>query len=167
MSRTPRFSSKLAYDFHEGCVVLVRTEFFEAAANNDLETIKKCIGKGYDINTQDSDDELVTALHVASRNGYTDMTRLLLEKGADVDLGDCYGHTPLFFACEHGHADVVRLLLEAGADPAIRETENNETPEERLRTSCRAPARERILRLLRKHQTVPNNEGHVGPRPGM
>jgi ankyrin repeat protein len=40
----------------------------------------------------------------------------LLEKGANVDLEDRYGRTPLSWAVEAGHEAVVKQLLEKGAN---------------------------------------------------
>ena len=40
---------------------------------------------------------------------------LLLENGAAIEAGNCYG-TALRMVAEQGHAVVARLLLEKGAD---------------------------------------------------
>ena len=39
-----------------------------------------------------------------------------LQRGADVNMPDSDGNTPLFYACEKNNADIVRLLLQAGAN---------------------------------------------------
>ncbi|XP_032455973.1 KN motif and ankyrin repeat domain-containing protein 2-like isoform X1 [Nasonia vitripennis] len=52
-----------------------------------------------------------TALMLAVSHGRKDMSRLLLEAGAAVNLQDEDGSTALMCAAEHGHADIVRLLL--------------------------------------------------------
>ena len=41
--------------------------------------------------------------------------RLLLEHGAEVEVGDRYGTTPLVWAVRGGHLDIVTQLLRAGA----------------------------------------------------
>ncbi|XP_022086486.1 serine/threonine-protein phosphatase 6 regulatory ankyrin repeat subunit A-like [Acanthaster planci] len=41
---------------------------------------------------------------------------LLLENGADVNVGDRYSVTPLHAACVNGHRDCVRLFIDAGAN---------------------------------------------------
>ncbi|KIH44522.1 ankyrin repeat protein, partial [Ancylostoma duodenale] len=54
-----------------------------------------------------------TALHVAAKNGYDDIVRLLLEKGATIDRRDENSHTALDLAVSGGHRSVARVLVEA------------------------------------------------------
>ena len=56
------------------------------------------------------------AIHHAARNGDTEIVRLLIEGGADVNAVNPRGHTVLYCAGGHGHLDCLRLLLRAGAD---------------------------------------------------
>jgi ankyrin repeat protein len=60
-----------------------------------------------------------TALMVAVGGGNEKLVELLLSVGADPNLGDDRGETPLTLAALNplGSVDVVRLLLRAGADP--------------------------------------------------
>jgi ankyrin repeat protein len=39
----------------------------------------------------------------------------LLERGADFDIQNKLGTTPLLFACDNDHMDIVQLLLARGA----------------------------------------------------
>jgi ankyrin repeat protein len=57
-----------------------------------------------------------TPLHLASRRGHEDVSRLLLVHGADATARADGGKSPLHMASERGHEHVVRLLLEHGAD---------------------------------------------------
>ncbi|OLP72976.1 Ankyrin repeat domain-containing protein 29, partial [Symbiodinium microadriaticum] len=57
-----------------------------------------------------------TALFAASKNGYLEVVRLLLEANADKDKAAHDGATPLYIAAEQRHWQVVHLLLEANAD---------------------------------------------------
>ncbi|XP_015109672.1 KN motif and ankyrin repeat domain-containing protein 2 isoform X2 [Diachasma alloeum] len=52
-----------------------------------------------------------TALMLAVSHGRKDMTHLLLEAGAAVNIQDEDGSTALMCAAEHGHTDIVRMLL--------------------------------------------------------
>jgi len=56
-----------------------------------------------------------TELHLAALQGSTDMARLLVECGADVDAVNEYGHTPLYYAAKHGHRKTADALIAAGA----------------------------------------------------
>lgn len=56
-----------------------------------------------------------TPLLVASAKGYSDIVRLLLEKGADTEASHpALDQAPLLVAAASGHEDVVRLLLAHG-----------------------------------------------------
>ena len=76
--------------------------------------------------------EGVTPLMVACKNGHIKAARLLLERGARLDLKPGYGQQLMYDSCKSGHADIARLLTERGtkADPV---DENGRTP---LFTAC-------------------------------
>ncbi|MCJ1282616.1 hypothetical protein MMC26_001941 [Xylographa opegraphella] len=67
-----------------------------------------------------------TALHVAARNGCTDVATLLLDHGADIEAkGDemgRIGETPLHCAASEGHEIVVKLLCDRGANRVVEST---------------------------------------------
>ncbi|XP_035728522.1 KN motif and ankyrin repeat domain-containing protein 1-like isoform X1 [Vespa mandarinia] len=52
-----------------------------------------------------------TALMLAVSHGRKDMTQLLLDAGAAINIQDEDGSTALMCAAEHGHTDIVRILL--------------------------------------------------------
>ena len=58
----------------------------------------------------------VNPLSSASYQGYKDIVKLLLEKGADPNIAHENGIAPLHLACLRGHTDIIKILLDAGAD---------------------------------------------------
>jgi hypothetical protein len=60
-------------------------------------------------------------IHHAARNGDTEVVRLLIEHGADVNARNARGHTVLYCAGGHGHVDTLQLLLGEGADRAAQD----------------------------------------------
>jgi len=60
-------------------------------------------------------------LHVASLLGYRDVCRVLLDAGANPNLGDSVGETALHKAASGGHLEIIQLLLASGADSSIVE----------------------------------------------
>ncbi|KAF7889949.1 uncharacterized protein EAF02_002364 [Botrytis sinoallii] len=63
--------------------------------------------------------EMTSHLHIASSFGLGCWTQRLLENGADVEIRDSTGNTPLFWAAKGGHTEVVSRLLDTGAKPNI------------------------------------------------
>jgi ankyrin repeat protein len=59
----------------------------------------------------------LTALLFAAREGCLECVRALVAGGADVDLTDPKGVTPLFLAIDNFHFDTAKYLIEAGANP--------------------------------------------------
>jgi len=64
--------------------------------------------------------EDMTPLGEASRKGYTEITRVLLEHRADTEITDNKGCSPLYRASENGHVEVVWVLLDHHADVNFR-----------------------------------------------
>ena len=73
-----------------------------------------------DVNSQHFDDAL-TPLHISSRKGHVDITRILVEHGANATAQDQRGLTPLHWASGNSHLDIARTLVEHGANAAAQD----------------------------------------------
>lgn len=73
--------------------------------------------QGADINFKDYYDKTPIFVHASAWNGDA---ALLLELGAEADVTDHFGVTPLHCAALYGRADAVRALLSTGIDPNVK-----------------------------------------------
>tara|TARA_B110001450_G_C17474715_1_gene421696 strand:- start:155 stop:373 length:219 start_codon:yes stop_codon:yes gene_type:complete len=51
-----------------------------------------------------------TTLHLAAREGFLDMCKLLISKGIDDNIRDYYGFSASYWAMQNGHKEVIELL---------------------------------------------------------
>lgn len=63
-----------------------------------------------------SEKTYYTALHFAAENGYTEIVKLLISRGARVMNRNKREQTALHLACQMQHLDTVECLLQSGAD---------------------------------------------------
>ncbi|KAI4235910.1 MAG: hypothetical protein LQ349_002852 [Xanthoria aureola] len=65
-----------------------------------------------------------SALHLAARNNQIETLRLLLDHGADIEISNLSGMTPLMVAVGHKHLTVVRELISRGANVMAEDSQN-------------------------------------------
>lgn len=70
--------------------------------------IKYCIKMGADVTVRDYHD--FTCLHYAAMWGWASICKLLLNSGADINVTNLTGKTPIMFAVEQCHTTCVRFL---------------------------------------------------------
>ena len=90
----------------------------EATLADDTDRARTLLQQGTDPNLVYRTN---TALTYAARDGFTDIARLLIAHGADVNWIDCEGVTPLILAAHKDHIELVQLLLAHGADTTIKD----------------------------------------------
>lgn len=77
------------------------------------------------------------AIICAADYGQTEIIKYLVKKGADVNIKDEYGITPLLAAIWEGHANAVNLLLSEGANKNLKSPGNksyvDEAPNEAIK----------------------------------
>jgi len=83
-----------------------------SAALGEKFTVKALIHHGVSVNQ--SDEDLVTALHAAAGRGETPIVELLLSKGAEINALDLAGTSPLHYAVEGHHQAMIELLKAKG-----------------------------------------------------
>lgn len=94
-----------------------RTFLLSAVAKNNLSLVSYLIEKNYDLSA--TDNQGMTALHIAAIHDFSDMAKLLLDNGAEIDPIDAWGNTPLWRAAMNSRDEnslTAKLLLARGAD---------------------------------------------------
>mmetsp|Transcript_20786 Transcript_20786/g.23119 ORF Transcript_20786/g.23119 Transcript_20786/m.23119 type:complete len:412 (+) Transcript_20786:93-1328(+) len=67
-----------------------------------------CLRRGADPNQKDQDN--ICPIHLAIYSGRTALVRLLVARGASIDVPDCNGETPFELAVRFRNLDIVRVL---------------------------------------------------------
>ena len=95
-------------------------QFQEAARKGDAATVKKLLDEGVDVNTKFRYN--ATALFYACDHGHLEVVKVLLDRGAAMDLKDTYyGFSPLALATgpaqkkKPEHTEIAKLLIAKGA----------------------------------------------------
>ncbi|WP_341356781.1 ankyrin repeat domain-containing protein [Rossellomorea sp. y25] len=85
-----------------------------AIQNNQLNIIETLLETQLNINS--INENSYTALHFAMKSpAALSITKVLIDKGADISLKCRSGESPLFKACHLGNIEVVRYLVKVGA----------------------------------------------------
>ena len=94
-----------------------KTPLMAAAIKNNLSAMKILIENGRaNINAEDNFGR--TALYLSTGNVPT--VKYLLQNGAEIDLCENGGRTPLWIASYYGHVKSVELLIERGANVELK-----------------------------------------------
>jgi ankyrin repeat protein len=84
------------------------------------EVARYLVLKGADVNLPSDNGFNVFPLHSAAAGNYTNIARMLIENGAQVNVKQQAGSTPLHSAAQNGNLELLILLLENGADVNVR-----------------------------------------------
>lgn len=90
-------------------------DLIEAAREGNLYGIIMAMDSGFGVN--DRGRYRIPPIVVAADAGQVDAVRLLIQKGAQIDLRAHDNQTALGAAVARERADIVKVLLDAGADP--------------------------------------------------
>ena len=87
-----------------------------AIERGDVAAVKVELNKGTDPNNlPPAQDEPIAPLCAAAGDGNLEIVALLLDRGANIDIGDSWDYTPLEAAATNNRIQVMELLLARGA----------------------------------------------------
>ena len=96
---------------------LLNARLHWAINDGNLEKAIDALDRGADVNSKAHSliNAERTSLHEAAAHNRTEIMKLLIERGADVDAQDNTGATPLHLAATRQSHDAINILLDAGA----------------------------------------------------
>ncbi|XP_019338401.1 fibronectin type 3 and ankyrin repeat domains protein 1 isoform X1 [Alligator mississippiensis] len=91
-----------------------------AVDGGHCEVVEWMINDGCQVDTKDTCLEWTPLMRVSAVTGKKDVASLLIKAGADVNVKDKDGKTPLMVAVLNNHEELIQLLLESGANPTVK-----------------------------------------------
>ena len=82
--------------------------------------IEWMIKDGCEVDAVDTGSGWTPLLRVSAVSGNQKVASLLIDAGADVNVKDKDGKTPLMVAVLNNHEELVQLLLDKGADASVK-----------------------------------------------
>ncbi|KAG4442256.1 hypothetical protein IFR05_002247 [Cadophora sp. M221] len=121
-------------------------------ARDDDEQPKMPTNTTFDVNTPDTSH--CTSMHLAARNGHTEMVKLLITVGANIDVVNDDKETPLHFSILYEQDEVRDLLMDRGADLTLQDKQNQTATQLAWKKKCLdwSAYREDQLRTLKISQ---------------
>lgn len=124
-----------------------------AAEKGRVENMKMCISEGANVNCRNGCGG-ATPLICAAVAGHVDVTKMLIEAGADPLLGNLSADTPLLIAAYWDHMPLVRYYLETlKLDPRVANNQDiPETPLDRADRNQNKQMQDLIEKCWATHQ---------------
>ena len=134
-------------------------QLLEAAQYGDLDLARQALKVGADVDARPRGG---TALWWACQEGHFEIVKFLVSRGADVNVYDDHGFTPLLQAVGEDHPNIVAFLIESGARVnATSRADGNSAP---LHTAC-AYGYAECTRVLLSHGADPTLKDGEGKTP--
>jgi ankyrin repeat protein len=92
-----------------------------AAKKQDIDGVRTALKQGANVNAIDKYGGMTPLINSISYKDDPYITKMLLDSGADPNLKDFNGWTPLMHAGYNNKKNTAKLLLEYGADPNIQD----------------------------------------------
>ena len=124
-------------------------QIYAAIVSNNVIEVENIIERGFIVNYKMGNFARRTALHIAAEKGSLPIIKLLIVKGADVNVSDPNGVTPILLAAKNQRKDCVLFLYNNGADLDMK-TNNGAGFKEYMNTRDR----EFYIKNLRYHTDV-------------
>ena len=88
--------------------------------DGDAQVVTAWVDRGGGVDARCAENNGTTLLMAAAMCGQEAIVRMLLQRGASVNLRSSYGGTALMDAADGGHTTIVQVLLDAKADASVQ-----------------------------------------------
>ncbi|MCM2303934.1 MAG: ankyrin repeat domain-containing protein [Elusimicrobia bacterium] len=95
------------------------TPLHDAYDSNELDAADALLARGADINAVSGTGTILSKVVEKQAADMLSLMRMLISKGADVNLADRNGDTPLYVAARRNLSEAAGILLGAGAKPDV------------------------------------------------
>lgn len=140
-------------------------QLINAAKIGNIDEVREILNKkglfSKRIEVDTKDEKGKAAITHASENGHTNLVKLLVDFGTNVNIKDNYGVTPLAYAVGNKHFDTFDYLLESGAEIDSRQDNGWTT----LFEICCNSRDEEIVERLLDAGANPNADDGTGSTP--
>ena len=98
-----------------------RYRLLKAICERDINEVKAVMDEGFDLNSEIDYKYNYKTLGLAASLNRTGIIEYLLLRGADVNIQDLQGNTPLMHAVINFQYDTIKFLIDNGADLNLRD----------------------------------------------
>jgi len=98
---------------------------YYAAVRGEIGTVEAYLARGLSVNSRTCNDAL-TPIHGAARSGDVEMLSFLISQGADVNVTNAYGDSPLCDAEEQDRTEAIDLLVRQGGKRIVGTAEQRD-----------------------------------------
>ena len=93
--------------------------------SGDINRLNFIIKQGYKLNIDEKTMDGATPLLISIALRESNMAKVLINNGADVNIPDNEGLTPLHIACQEGDIELAKVLIEKGANIRSKTAKGN------------------------------------------
>jgi cytohesin len=117
---------------------------FDAVTEKDPAKVEAALAAGADVNA--ANEHRLTPLIIAAGDDNLELTRYLIQKGADIDYTGMREGSALMLAAYMGQLDLVELFLASGGNVNLAMPEGGETALHMAAVTARTPAADALLK---------------------
>jgi len=111
---------------HGGVIFKIEADFFFAVKSGEIEQVGNIL-KEHPQLINSIIYSFGTPIFEAIRNGKIEMVRLLVSKGAKINILNSRGQAPIHYAADRGEKEILEILIENGANINIQTTKRLRT----------------------------------------